>query len=373
MKIAQLSSHYRPVVGGQEVYIHNLNGVLSERGYENIVYQLNRGESADDNVCLPKVPYLAKFITEFETRSLSYLIGLLKPKGLFNADVLIAHYGSVGRSLEKVANKTIILSHGVEWRTENQRPYDKWREENATWCLDRYTHVVNDTYYLRYLGLDIEPAKDFFTEVAPGKWFIPNCVDHDLFSPVEGLAEFKGRKIILVPRQMVEDRGIHLAIDAFARVAKEHPDYEMCLLGKRWKGGSKYLDKLDKMIDDYGLGDRVFFKDPVANSEMPAYYCGSCVTLIPTLRREGTSLSALESMSCGVATVSTNVVGLADLPTYQCDADTESLAEALLETISRKSEIALEQQEIVLKTFNMKNWSECWLKVIDSVAKGNKV
>mgnify|MGYP000094289717 FL=1 len=65
MKIAQLSSHYRPVIGGQEVYIKNLNSIITEAGHETLVYQLQRGESANDNVCIPKIPYLSKFIVEF--------------------------------------------------------------------------------------------------------------------------------------------------------------------------------------------------------------------------------------------------------------------------------------------------------------------
>jgi len=286
MKIAQLSSHYRPVVGGQEVYIKNLIEVLDKHEIESVVYQLNRGESAEDNVCLPKIPYVARFITEFETRWLSYLIGILKPKGLFNADVLIGHYASVGRSLESVSEKTIILSHGVEWRTENQRAYDKTREENARWCLDRFPHVVNDTYYLRYLGINIEAGKNYFSEVVPGKWFIPNCVDTALFNKVPRKLEYKDKKMILVPRQMVEDRGIHLAIEAFAMISDQHPDYEMCLLGKRWGRNNPYLDRLDALIEKYDLSDKVYFRDPVPNHQMPEWYCSAELTVIPTLRYE---------------------------------------------------------------------------------------
>ena len=43
MKIAQLSSHYRPVVGGQEVYIKNLIEVLDKHEIDSVVYQLNSG------------------------------------------------------------------------------------------------------------------------------------------------------------------------------------------------------------------------------------------------------------------------------------------------------------------------------------------
>jgi len=367
MKISQLSSHYRPVLGGQEVYIRNLNRVLLESGHETVVYQLSRGESAEDNVCFPKVPFLAKFIPEFETRWLRKMIAWTQPKGLLGADVLISHYAALARPLSSVAKKTIVLSHGVEWKTESQRAVDIDREENAKWCLERYPHVVNDTYYLRYLGIDATPGEGYFTEVSPGKWFIPNCVDTDHFTEGEGLVEFKDRKIILVPRQMVADRGIDLAIDAFAKLAKENTDVEMCLLGKRWSGGSAYIEKLARMICEYKLEDRIFFRDPVPNDDMPSWYRSSVVTLIPTLRREGTSLSAIESMSCGVATVSTNVVGLADLPTMQCEAEAEAMAQALKEALADPEVLGSAQQAIVRKQLNLENWARGWEQVISQV------
>jgi glycosyltransferase involved in cell wall biosynthesis len=368
MKVAQVSSHYRPVIGGQEVYIKNLNHLLAEDGNENQVYQLYRGERGDDAVCFPRILFAARFIPGFESRWLNGCISLTRPKGLFSADVIISHYAIQARPLASVSSKTIILSHGVEWGVDLQSSFDRIREENAKWCLNRFPHVVNDTHYLRHLGIEAEPAKNYFTEISPGKWFIPNCVDTTHFSPGEGMPEFKGKKMILVPRQMVVDRGIHLAIEAFALVAEKYPQVEMCLLGKRWNAANPYIRMLDELIEKFGLQDRVYFRDPVPNFEMPAWYRSACVTLIPTLRREGTSLSALESMSCGIATVSTNVVGLADLPTLQCEPEAEAVASALLQALSNSAEIGREQREIVCKTLNLDNWADCWKSVIHSVA-----
>ena len=101
---------------------------------------------------------------------------------------------------------------------------------------------------------------------------------------------------------------------------------------------------------------------------MPDYYSSALVTLIPTLRREGTSLSALESMACGIATVSTNVAGLADLPTVQCEPNETAVAQALQDTLRKRTEIGLSQQATVRRIFNIENWAHAWLEVIRSVA-----
>ena len=368
MKIAQVSTHYRPVIGGQEVYIKNLNEILAAEGHDNVVYQLHRGERGKDVVCYQRVLGAARYISGFESRWLSACISVTRPKRLFEADAIISHYAIQARPLASVCRKTIILSHGVEWNIKPRDSFDRAREANARWCLNRYPHVVNDTHYLRHLGIEAEPGQGCFTEIRPGKWFVPNCVDTHHFSPGQGMSDYAGRRMILVPRQMVEDRGIHLAIEAFALLAKEDARVEMCLLGKRWNGASVYLRKLDDMIRSFDLQERVYFRDPVPNCEMPAWYRSASVTLIPTIRREGTSLSALESMSCGVATVSTNVVGLADLPTLQCGVDADSMAQALRDALADSGRIGREQRTIVGNVFNMANWRKSWLAILEVTA-----
>lgn len=367
MKIAQISTHYRPVIGGQEVYITNLNRVLVEAGHQSLVYQLHRGERGADAVCFPRVLGVSRYVAGFEYRWLNALATLLRPKRLFGADAIISHYAVHARPLAEVAKKTVVLSHGVEWNTENQGSFDRWREANARWCLSRFVHVLNDTHYLRYLGIDAEPGQGCFTEVKPGKWFVPNCVDTDHFSPGSGMPEYVGKKVILVPRQMVVDRGIHLAIEAFGMLAESDSAVEMCLLGKRWKPQGEYIRKLDRMISEAGLEERVYFRDPVPNGEMPEWYRSAAVTLIPTLRREGTSLSALESMACGTATVSTNVVGLADLPTRQCPANAEALAQVLQDVLTDRERIGADQRCVVSEVFNMRNWGRAWLEVLATI------
>jgi len=374
MKIAHVSAHYRPIVGGQEVYISNLIEVCRRKMHVSKVFQLNRGEKADDAVCLPRLPYFARIFPSFDRKWLNYMVSLLKPRELFESDVIISHYAFHAPPLERIRHKTIILSHGVEWRVEKMDANDMACEANARNCLGRYVHVVNDTHYLRRMGYEVEPAKDFFAEPVPGAWFIPNCVDTDQFVPGPGLSEYVGKEMILVPRKIAECRGIHLAIEAFSKVAPEFPNLEMCLLGKRFDAANPYIRRLDEMIHSFGLEEKVYFRDPVSNGEMPLWFNSAKITIIPTLEREGTSLSALESMSCGVATISTNVAGLADLPTMQCGPNPDALAGALRTALEDAAEIGEKQRKIVNEVFNMKNWSEAWLKVIERVSsKGAKL
>lgn len=367
MKIAQISHCYQPVVGGQEVYIAALQKIFIAEGIKSDVFQPNRGVGGADVVKVFRAPGIPRLIYGAESHCFDFFLRLLHQKKIDQYDLTIAHYALHAWGQRHRKEKTIVLSHGVEWHTENQTWDDRRRETAGRNCLDEFPHVVNDTHYLRHFGLAASPGESCFEEVLPNKWFIPNCVDHVQFSPGDGHQSLAGKRVILVPRQMTPDRGIDLAIRAFRHVLDADPDIHLCLLGNRRKE-NPYVLGLDQLIIDLGLSERAFFTPGVPNIEMPAWYNGSELTLIPTLRREGTSLSALESMSCGVATVSTNVAGLADLPSVQSNPDEESLAAAILETLKDREAIGRAQRERVNTVFNLENWAEAWLKVVKSVA-----
>ena len=362
MRIAQVSQHYRPIIGGQEVYIANLIRVLAEAGHKSTVFQPDHGIRADDIIPVLRLRGIPRLIHGAEPYLFNLLLYLTQNRKLADFDLIIAHYAFSAWALRKFAKRTIILSHGIEWHLKNMTWDDKVHESVAKSCINSFTHVVNDSHYLRHFGIDIKPGHGLFTEVAPGKWFIPNCVDTSHFQGNQGLADLKNRKIILVPRQITEDRGIDLAIKAFKLLSEDDSELTLCILGKQRPGA--YLTYLKKLIQKLDLGKRLFFVSPVENSRMPYYYSSAVVTLIPTLCREGTSLSALESMACGTPTVSTNVAGLADLPTVQVLPEAQSVANAIQKTINHAKAIGMQQQVTVQETFNMTNWAKAWLEVI---------
>jgi glycosyltransferase involved in cell wall biosynthesis len=363
MNIAQISHCYKPIVGGQEVYIAALQKVFSEAGIESMVFQTDRGVDDGDVVNVFRFKGLPRLIYGVEQHCFDFFLRKFHQKEIDQYDLTIAHYALHARGQRHRKDRTIVLSHGVEWHTENQTWDDRRREAAARECLEGYPHVVNDTHYLRHFGLDAVPGERCFEEIFPNKWFIPNCVDTQKFAPGPGHAALAGKRVILVPRQLTPDRGIDLAIRAFRLVVDQEPDLHLCLLGNR-KKENDYLRSLDQLILDLGLSDRAFFAPGVLNHEMPAWYNGSEITVIPTLRREGTSLSALESMSCGVATVSTNVAGLADLPTVQSEPKEEALAEAMIKTLGDRINIGKRQRAEVNRTFNIENWSAAWMEVV---------
>jgi glycosyltransferase involved in cell wall biosynthesis len=370
MNIAQITQHYLPIVGGQEVYIDQLNRVFNEAGWNNMVYQPDTGIRRNDITSVFRLRGVSRIVNGAEPHLFNLFLNHFYRAGLIKNDIIIAHYAVHALPLLPFAQRVIVLSHGVEWALSGDTWNDRRRGFAAKACFNEFPHVVNDTHYLRENGMDIKAGTGYFTEVAPRKWFIPNCVNTNRFRKTAGLPEWRGRRILLVPRQVTQDRGIDLAIRSFALVHKNEPSLELVILGKMWPGA--YLELCHKLVCDYGLKSHVFFKEHIGNNEMADYYSSAELTLIPTLRREGTSLSAIESMCCGTATVSTNVCGLADLPTVQSPPNEIDFAQAIEDTLKNKVTIATQQCEVARQLFRYENWAKTWLHVINAVAASQK-
>ncbi len=372
-EIGHISYHYWPIKGGQEVYIDNLIKVLKRNEYDSRVYQPYSKECKNiDNIIPVFNPGLLEILLDkFELwywgwHIFTRLLKFTKRKQLREDDIIICHYAVHAPAVWEYTDKTIVLSHGIEWSQEEQKTKEiVYRERVAEKAFDRFVTVANDTEYFRYFGLDIKPAQTFFQEVAPGKWFIPNCVDIDLFKKDESIPEFKSKWVILVPRVITRDRGIDLAIKAFDIVHKKYPKTELCIVGGPLTG--TYYEYCYRLADRLGIIDKVCFIGEMKHDDMPAVYSGAMVTVIPTLRREGTSLSAIESMACGTATVSTNVGGLKDLPTIQSNPDADDLAEKIIYTLDNICDVSKRQEKIVREIFNYANWEQAWLSVIKSL------
>lgn len=367
--LAQVTYSYWPIVGGQEVYAENLSKIMQKRSHAvQIVQPVNRYANKSSFVpknvlLLLRPPLIGRVIPKFGLYFFNIAL-FFKRRLLKNKHAVIVHYAFHSIPLIGLKN-VIILSHGVEWHYNNMTLDDRIHAWVARYSFNKFTIVANDTHYLRHLGLNIKSASGYFSEVAPKKWFIPNCVDCNIFTRCQPLPELKDKKIIVVPRQITEDRGILLAISSFALFSKTNPDYLLYIIGSPLKG--KYYEDCVQLVNKNNLSNKVSFLGFKNNADMPLYYSSAKMCLIPTLRREGTSLSALESMACGTPTISTNVCGLRDLPTVHADPNPEDICLKLNETMVRLETVAQEQCYKVRSIFNFTNWENAWLAVIESL------
>jgi glycosyltransferase involved in cell wall biosynthesis len=362
MKIGQITYTYQPITGGGDVYVSLLEQVLGESGNELRVYQ-RPAPVADPHLRFLSNP-LARFKRgEFWTQAL--FLGTQK-EALLAEEVLIAHYpiyllaaARLRRGRERP--RLIGISHGVTW-DDGRLLASRIKRIIARRAYRRADgFVANDSYFLREMGLAIAPRQGLFSEVTKNRWFIPNSIP-PLPQIGRAVAELRSLKAIIVPRNFYYNRGIHLAVEAFRDFSSKYPDTHLVVIGAKSQPG--YTRQVEERVKQLGLESRVIFWGHVAHEAMEDFYASAELCLIPSLCGEGTSLSALESMSYGLATITTDIAGLRDLPGIQCRPQAAALAETLMQTFPKRKEIGARQQTEVGRDYSFERWAQSWRKVI---------
>lgn len=358
MRIAQLTYTALPPRGGQDAYVLDLKGTLEAEGHEVVILQARRGEGEAMEVS----PLFGRWFPFWgAAAALPLKWGALK-----EFDLLICHYSPY---LLPVAwhRRTVLLSHGITWDDRPLSPRSLAKKVldlvafRVAWAV-----VANDTNFLRAMGVRIRPGEGAFTEVAPRVYFVPNCVDVGLFKPADPDPEISSLgRVILVPRHLYRNRGIHLAVEAFSLLAGEKKDLTLVVVGGEGEPG--YVRYVKSLVSRLGLEGRVFFLPPRPRGKMPAVYSAALLTLVPSLAGEGTSLSALESMACGTPVVATSVGGLLDLPCLHAPPSPKGLARAIERALGERESLARKQREAVLSSFTIERWREAWLQIVKSV------
>jgi len=80
-------------------------------------------------------------------------------------------------------------------------------------------------------------------------------------------------------------------------------------------------------------------------------------------------LSALESMACRTPVVSTKVGGLKDLPSFKSDVNEFDLSKSMNYVEENWQLESKRQFNETREKFNLINWKNAWLNVLDSPAE----
>ena len=113
-----------------------------------------------------------------------------------------------------------------------------------------------------------------------------------------------GSRMIFACRQLFPRKGIRFLIEAVAKLSPKYPDIKLIIAGDGFE-----RPDLEKLARTLGIGDKTTFLGWVANKELPQYFRGCAVWVIPSLE-EGFGIPAAEAMGCGVPVVATDAGGL---------------------------------------------------------------
>ncbi|MBY0426145.1 MAG: glycosyltransferase family 4 protein [Cytophagales bacterium] len=371
MKVCHVTMHYSPRSGGQELYIGALVEILTNNGIDSLVVQPYRIDGEKDDKILylknfPKFHLFQNFISNAQWFAFNISLFFAK-KNLKQSDIVISNY-PFHYPVLKWHKRVIVLSHGVLWRAKMDTIFDRVHKQiGLNLPTQRAFIVANDTHFLREIGYKIESATGFFTKVFPRVWFIPNCVDTFKFKPDD---KIQRENRILIPRNIRQERGIHLAIESFAKFNDKNPLFKLIIVGGPKHGA--YYEYCVKLTQELDIEDRVDFVGFLTGDLLLAEYQKSKICLIPTIELEGTSLSALEAMSCGTPTVCTDIAGLKDLPAILSEPSPEDISFKIVNALDNWDYYSVNQRNSVIKTFNLENWKNAWLQVLEDVYNDNR-
>ena len=138
----------------------------------------------------------------------------------------------------------------------------------------------------------------------------PWGVDLEQFSPgqASSLREQLGwqdKFVILSTRAWEPLYGVDLIVTAFIEASNNDPSLRLLMLGD----GSQRAELLDR-FEHAGLGDRIHAPGTVEPDGLPTYYRAADL-YVSASRSDGTSISLLESMACGLPAI------VSDIPANQ--------------------------------------------------------
>ncbi|MEA5010982.1 MAG: glycosyltransferase [Angelakisella sp.] len=343
----------RPRFGGGERYCLTLSRLLQKNGFEVHVYQTAPTEFSGEYYGLPvqTIP-CGNYYSEFNIDAAEkfYEISLDYDYVIYNLPELAAM---------RMRPDAMLICHGIWFDHSNYSGNIKFRENK--WFEHLYRAFDNPQGIVSVDTNSINVIRVLWPNLVNKMTFIPNFVDHKTFYPPK--ESRKNAKLkILFPRRSQINRGSRLVEGILQGVPHDVDFY--------WVGEGDSTDT--EMLKKLAKKDKRLHYNAATFDEMPEWYRKADIAVIPTIACEGTSLSCIEAMASGCATISTNVGGLTDLVYDEFNGLlVNPTVEEIAEAINRLIEDAELRERLQDKgftyshNFSVENWEKRWLKVLD--------
>ncbi len=204
------------------------------------------------------------------------------------------------------------------------RPMLRWTLTNAAGAVAVSADLKN-----KMIALGIPEAKIRV---------IANGVDTERFQPLDAKS---ARKHLGLPEEgpiaisvgsLIESKGHHLLIAAVAKLEERFPKLRLYVVGE-----GVYRAKLEELVREKQLHDKVFLLGNRPNEEMNLWFCAANVSCLIS-SREGWPNVVSEALACGTPVLATRIGGIPELLTspelgmfveYDVDSIADGLAQAL--------------------------------------------
>jgi Glycosyltransferase len=341
--------------GGLERYVDLLCHAVKELGLTPVVYQLTYYEPFDtvyEDVRVRGWPFEANRITEaFEQMAES-------------AEGLLIYASCIWHPI-RYRPGSIGICHGINWDTPAIAAETKTAiSRHINQALKQLDRIVSvDSHFQTYCRAVCE-----FEDPA-AITLLPNPVDTSRFVPRSGSSSSPGEVRVLYPRRLSFERGLVTMMLSADELLSRYPAVSVEFAGELIEG-SMMAAVFHLWQQAHPHQDRIVHRTYTFETILDAYHQADIV-VIPTLFSEGTSLSCLEAMSCGLPVVATNVGGLNDLiidgmngrlTPPSAEAVTPAVSE-LIEQPRLRRRMGTAARRTAL-TFDQAHWLAVWKSII---------
>ncbi|AEV68875.1 glycosyltransferase family 4 protein [Acetivibrio clariflavus] len=372
MRVLMLSWEYPPrIVGGISRVVHGLAQKIASEGNEVHVitcWEMGTKElEKDKNVYVHRLHSydvvannFVDWVLQLNYVIIEYGVKLINETGRF--DIIHAHDWIVAFAARALKYSFTIPMVATIHATEHGRNCGIHNEtqsyiSNVEWWLayESWKLIVNSAYMRN-------EVKHVFNVPDDKIYIIPNGVDLDKFKGYERDIEYRRRfaadneKIVFFVGRLVNEKGVHVLIDAIPKTLHYYNDAKFVIAGK-----GPELEHLKAMAYHKGIAHKVYFTGYLCEDELKKLYKCADVAVFPSLY-EPFGIVALEGMVANVPVVVSEAGGLAEIVEHGVDGmksytgNPNSLADSILEILHNPDKAEKMKKRAFEKVNTIYNW-----------------
>jgi L-malate glycosyltransferase len=217
--------------------------------------------------------------------------------------------------------------------------------------------MVGDCDTVRQKAIDLGMSADRII-------IFPWGVDLEHFSPAQSKSIDHKPFVLLSTRAWEPIYGVDVIAQGFAMAAKQQPDLRLIILGS----GSQET-KIKSYLVQAGVEDQVKFVGQVSLDDLPDYFRDADLYLSAS-HVDGSSISLLEALACGLPAVVSDIPGNREWITpgengwLFADGDAQSLADAILHAIEHPRSLTAMGEKTRRVAEERANWKVNFTKLL---------